>query len=86
MQRWQLPVQRMKKKKKKFKSVPKIPDEPCDFCNKPVGLNDWVINAAEKLLHYPDCFRQNLNSITLSGGKNGNRNRSVYSSKKSHYK
>lgn len=65
MQRWPLPVQRMKKKKKKLKPVPKIPDEPCFFCNRPVGLHDWVINAEQKLLHYPDCFNQNLKSILI---------------------
>jgi len=57
-----------------------------DFCNKPVGLHDWVINAEEKLLHYPECFRQNINSITNLGGKNGSRNRSVHSREKSHHK
>ena len=76
----------MRRKKHQNKSTPVVPDENCDFCNKPVGLHDWVINAEEKLLHYPECFRQNINSITNLGGKNGSRNRSVHSREKSHHK
>ena len=61
----------MRRKKHQNKSIPVVPDEPCDFCNKPVGLNDWVINAEEKLLHYPHCFRQNVNSIKKTPAEAG---------------